>query len=499
MKNSNFFQGRSAVVLILLCAAITIPSTGQTFTNLASLTMATGEAPATPLTQGLDGNLYGTAASAGAFSGGTFLKITPSSTSATVTDIYDFCFNGNANCPDGASPWGAVALGPDGNFYGTTLGSFTGGEDSTVYQMTPAGGINILHTFCDATGCPDGAFATTAGLTLARNGKFYGTSFPQDGSSAFDNVVFNISSSGSFNILLTVCPDTLCPADAGPSGAFLQANGGNLIAPGPGGSLGLGAIYRMTPSGTPTVIYSFCQDSTCHDGGNGGAESSLVEAPGGDFFGTDFYGGAGAHCTLSQGCGTAFRVSAAGGGSLHKLHDFCSQADCADGAAPVTALIQATDGNFYGTTRQGGGSKSDGTVFKLNNRGGITVLHRFDGTDGQYPTAALFQATDGNLYGTTINGGANGGGTIFRISLGLAPFVRTVQEAGAVGASVIILGNNLTGSTSVTFNGTAATFTAVSDTEITTTVPAGATTGPIQVVTASRGTLTSNAAFVVLP
>jgi uncharacterized repeat protein (TIGR03803 family) len=494
MKNSKFFQSRSAAVLILLCAAITIPSRAQTFTNLASLSAATGESPRTPLTQGLDGNLYGTAASAGAFNAGTFLQITPS---GTVTDVYDFCFNGNANCPDGVNPWGAIALGPDGNFYGTTLGSFTGGDVSTVYKMTPAGGITILHTFCDATGCPDGEFATTAGLALARNGLFYGTSFPQDGSSAFDNVVFNISSSGHFNILLTVCPNQICPADAGPSGAFLQASGGNLISPGPGGALGLGAIYRMTPSGTPTVIYSFCQDSTCHDGGNGGANSPLVQAPGGNFFGTDFYGGAGAHCTLSQGCGTAFRVTAAGGGALTKLHDFCAQTNCADGATP-NPLIQATDGNFYGTTT-GGGTNNKGTVFKLNNRGGITVIHRFDSTDGANPETALLQATDGNLYGTTINGGTNGVGTVFRISLGLAPFVRTVQEAGAVGASVIILGNNLTGSTSVTFNGTAAAFTAVSDTEITTTVPTGATTGPIQVVTASSGTLSSNAAFVVTP
>jgi uncharacterized repeat protein (TIGR03803 family) len=110
----------------------------------------------------------------------------------------------------------------------------------------------------------------------------------------------------------------------------------------------------------------------------------------------------------------------------------------------------------------------------------------------------LWQGTDGNLYGTTSKGGANNGGTIFRISLGLAAFVKTVQDAGAVGASVIIYGNGLTGSTSVTFNGTSALFSIVSDTEITTTVPAGATTGEIQVVTPST-TLSSNVAFQVLP
>lgn len=252
----------------------------------------------------------------------------------------------------------------------------------------------------------------------------------------------------------------------------------------------------MTPSGTPTVIYSFCDDSTCHDGGNGGTTTPLVEAPGGDYYATDSYGGSGADCTLAQGCGTAFRVTAAGGGALTKLHDFCKAPSCTDGSTP-NALIQATDGNFYGTT-EFGGTKNNGTVFKLNNRGGLTVIHRFIGDDGSAPRAALWQGTDGNLYGTTSKGGANNGGTIFRISLGLAAFVKTVQDAGAVGASVIIYGNGLTGSTSVTFNGTSALFSIVSDTEITTTVPAGATTGEIQVVTPST-TLSSNVAFQVLP
>lgn len=252
----------------------------------------------------------------------------------------------------------------------------------------------------------------------------------------------------------------------------------------------------MTPSGTPTVIYSFCDDSTCHDGGNGGANTPLVEAPGGDYYATDSYGGSGADCTLTQGCGTAFRVTAAGGGALTKLHDFCNAPSCTDGSTP-NALIQATDGNFYGTA-EFGGTKNNGTVFKLNNRGGITTLHRFIGADGSTPRAALWQATDGNLYGTTSKGGANNGGTIFRISLGLPPFVRTVQGAAAVGGSVIIYGNNLTGSTSVTFNGTSSLFNIVSDTEITATVPAGATTGMIQVVTPTA-TLLSNVAFQVIP
>ena len=107
------------------------------------------------------------------------------------------------------------------------------------------------------------------------------------------------------------------------------------------------------------------------------------------------------------------------------------------------------------------------------------------------------QATDGNFYGTTGAGGTDGSGTVFSLAVGLGPFVETVPTSGKVGAPVIILGTNLTGATSVTFNGTAATFKIVSASEITTTVPAGATTGPVQVTTPS-GTLTSNVNFRVI-
>jgi uncharacterized repeat protein (TIGR03803 family) len=106
------------------------------------------------------------------------------------------------------------------------------------------------------------------------------------------------------------------------------------------------------------------------------------------------------------------------------------------------------------------------------------------------------QATDGNFYGTTYRGGPTGYGTAFQLSTGLTPFVQTVTGFGAVGASVMILGNNLTGATSVTFNGTPAAFTVVTSTEITATIPKGATTGTIEVTTAST-ILKSNRTFAI--
>ena len=133
----------------------------------------------------------------------------------------------------------------------------------------------------------------------------------------------------------------------------------------------------------------------------------------------------------------------------------------------------------------------------------FTTLHSFDLTDGAYVVAGLVQATNGDLYGTTLEGGlssacSGGCGTVFRLSLGLGPFVETQTTSGEVGAVVKILGTDLTGSTSVAFNGTEAVFTVVAPSLITTTVPAGATSGRVQVVTPSR-TLTSNVPFRVLP
>jgi uncharacterized repeat protein (TIGR03803 family) len=172
------------------------------------------------------------------------------------------------------------------------------------------------------------------------------------------------------------------------------------------------------------------------------------------------------------------------------LHNF----DVTDGDNANT-LVLGTDGNFYGTTI-GGGANGDGVVFEITSSGAYTILHLFTGPDGDFIFAGPMQATDGNLYGTTQLGGSKNDGTVFKQSMGLSAFVKTLPRAAKVGASVKILGNNLTGATSVLFNGTATAFTVVSATEITTTVPAGATTGTVQVTTTS-GTLLSNVAFQV--
>jgi uncharacterized repeat protein (TIGR03803 family) len=182
-------------------------------------------------------------------------------------------------------------------------------------------------------------------------------------------------------------------------------------------------------------------------------------------------------------------------------------ANCADGSRPYSALVEGSDGNFYGTTELGGSTYGSGdcesgcgTIYQVTPSGTFTTLYNFctdqpSCPDGLAPTAGLMQATDGNFYGNT-EGGPGSGAVLFRFSMGFSPCVETYPGFGKAGSALRILGYGLTGTSSVSFNGTAAVFKVVSDTEITTTVPAGATTGTIEVATPS-GTLSSNFAFQV--
>jgi uncharacterized repeat protein (TIGR03803 family) len=168
----------------------------------------------------------------------------------------------------------------------------------------------------------------------------------------------------------------------------------------------------------------------------------------------------------------------------------------------MAGLVHATDGNLYGSTSQGG-EFNYGALFKITPGGKLTTLYSFcyqpGCTDGTYPVAGLVQDTNGILYGTADSGpNFTGFGTVFSLSVGLGPFVETQAASGEAGATVKILGSALTGATSVNFNGAPAAFTVQSGYLITATVPTGAATGKVQVVTPS-GTLSSNVTFRVLP
>jgi uncharacterized repeat protein (TIGR03803 family) len=409
------------------------------------------------------------------------------------------------------------AQGRDGRLYGTDgCGGIMSGF---IFATTTAGSLTDLHDFDPAEG-----FCPNAGLTLATDGSFYGTTL--GGGNNQNGVLFKITPKGTYTVLHFFAGG----ADgSGPSAAPIEASNGALYGTTEGDSTG-STIYKYTAAGGLNTIYQF-------DGTHGqGVIAPLIQGTDGKLYGTASSGGA-------NGCGTVFQMSTVG--KLLKSYSFLCGLS---GAQPVGPLVQAADGNFYGTTQAGGGG--GGTVFKMGSDVRPSVLYSFGAAgpdDGQEPLAGLIQATEGNLYGTTLQGGSAGFGTLFQIStsgayqllfsftapigespfagllqhtngllygttttsgangfgalysldMGLGPFITFVQSTGKVGRATQILGQGLTGTTGVTFNAVAATsFKVLADTYLVAVVPSGATTGPV-VVTTPSGTLTSNKNFVV--
>jgi uncharacterized repeat protein (TIGR03803 family) len=457
--------------------SLVLSVSAQTFTSLFSFDAAAGAPPFAGLIQATDGNLYGTTGGNGANGGGTVFKITPSGTLTTV-----FSFTTCGSCTDGYSPIAGLVQATNGNFYGTTL---SGGVflEGTVFEVTPGGALTTLYSFCAQNNCTDGQ-APEGGLVQGADGNFYGTTVIGGSGTPPVGTVFKITPGGGLTIL-----HSFDRTDGEqPYGTLIQASNGSFYGTTlAGGANGSGTVFKITSSGVLTTLYSFCAQSNCADGSN--PEGGLVLATDGNFYGETNGGG-------TDLFGTIFKITPTG--ALTTLHSF----DALDGEVPEAALVQGSDGNFYGTTSQGGMNNA-GTAFKITKTGTLTTLYNFctqypSCTDGQNPIASLVQDTNGVFYGTTELGGTDAFGTVFSVSVGLGPFVETRPTSGKVGKAIKILGTNLTGSTSVTFNGTAATFTVVSNSEITTTVPTGATTGKVKVTTPHR-TLTSNVSFRVIP
>src|SRR5882762_6437309 len=339
--------------------------------------------PQAPLIQGTDGNFYGTTVNGGAFSVGTVFQLTPA---GTLTVLHEF-----AGGTDGAAPAAGLIQAADGNFYGTTS---QGGASNagTVFQLTPAGTLAVLYTFTGGT--TDGA-TPNAGLIQATDGNFYGTT--ANGGAFSTGTVFQLTPAGTLTVLHEFAGGT---DGAAPVAGLIQAADGNFYGTtSQGGASNAGTVFQLTPAGTLTVLYAFTGGST-----DGAAPyAGLIQASDRNFYGTTVNGGA-------SSVGTVFQLTPAGAVSV--LHSFTGGTD---GAAPFAGLIQATDGNFYGTTAYGGAS-SAGTVFQLTPAGAVSVPYAFTGgTDGAAPVAGVIQAADGNFYGVTQSGGALGGGTAFRL------------------------------------------------------------------------------------
>jgi uncharacterized repeat protein (TIGR03803 family) len=489
---------RMACIVFLFCAA-TISSAAQTYTTLHIFEDSDGATPE-GLTQTTNGSLYGTTETGGDLtqcfgSGcGTVFRIT---TGGTLTTLDNF------EPAQGEYPIGLpIVQAANGDLYGTLAegGASTGlclyGYGcGAIYKITPDGALTEVYSFCSQSNCADGGNPTA--LIQATDGSFYSTAGSGGANciaSGGCGTFFKITPDGTLTTLYSFCSLSDC-TDGSDPGAVIQAFDGNFYGTtDSGGAYNHGTVFKITPAGVLTTLHSFCQQSSCPDGYIPGA---LIQATNGDFYGSTYAGGA------ASG-GTVFSITPTG--ALITVHSF----DGTDGSFPFSTPLQGSDGNFYGTTSYdsiGGG----GTIYKLTPGGALTTLHSFCfhlicATAGSFPYG-LVQDTNGDFYGSTERGGngtgvgpycSNGCGTIYSFSIGLKPFVKTQLASGRVGASVTILGTNLTGATGVSFNGTEASITANSASEIKTTVPTGATTGFVTVTTPS-GTLTSNAPFRVIP
>jgi uncharacterized repeat protein (TIGR03803 family) len=383
--------------------------------------LADGAAPSAPLILASNGVYFGTAQVGGTNGFGTVFT---TDSAGHVTAVHQF------SNTDGAAPVGALIQARDLNLYGTT--TYGGASNhGVVFKMSLAGSFSTLYSF---SGGNDG-FEPTGGVIQAADGNFYGTTYA--GGSSANGTVFRITSSGT---LTTIYSFTGGADGRGPEGSLVDGGDGYFYGTTEvGGTLtcqvwpvpGCGTIFKIDTTGHFTTLYSF-------SGGADGANPAegLIVARDGYLYGTTLFGGD-ALCQVSSytGCGTIFRIDAAG--HLQTLHAFSGDTD---GGVPFSSLLQATDGDFYGTTTAGGNAAcyviaagenfstyiGCGTVFKMDTAGNVSALYSFNGSpsDGSNPFSALIQGRDGYFYGTTRWGGSavcsyttNGGcGTVFRLA-----------------------------------------------------------------------------------
>jgi uncharacterized repeat protein (TIGR03803 family) len=398
-------RGMRAFSFSLFWAMAAVALHAQTFTTLHSFDGTDGSNPEAGLVHATDGDFYGTTSFGGANSDcegtscGTVFKITPS---GTLTTLHSF------DGKEGFESRAGLVQAPKGGLYGTTV---YGGaiKVGTVFKISPSGKLATVHSFDYA---PEGA-GPYAGLVRATDGKFYGTT--PNGGAGSAGTVFVVTPGGHMAALYAFCYN--CANGAQPTAPLIQAADGNLYGTALYGGVPdqCGTVFKITRSGRFTLLHSFTAKDGCYPWG------ALVESTDGNLYGAALAGGA------NHNSGTFFKITRSGRFTL--LHTF----NGTDGAGPLGALVQATDGNFYGTT-VGGGANAHGTIFKITPSGAVTTLYSFcsqsNCTDGSSPYAALVQGTDGKFYGTTESGGAYNDGTVFSLSGGLGPF----GQAQAMGA-----------------------------------------------------------------
>jgi uncharacterized repeat protein (TIGR03803 family) len=386
---------------------------------------------------------------------------------------------------EGVAADGGLTLSSDGNLYGSTKAGGTTNRGTIFMISVPDGTLTYLHQFNGT----DGAFPLAPPIQ-GSDGYFYGTTW--QGGTAI-GTVYRMAPKSPWTLT-----SYSLPGSAFPTAPLMQATDGNFYGTTSGGGThALGTVFQMTSKGKLKTVYNF-------DGAHGANPvGPVIQGWDGNFYGTTSAGGNLSACS-GNGCGVVFRLTPKG-----KITILYSFNGTSDGSDPLGGLLQATDGSFYGVTAVEG--STDGTLYQLTPQGKnliFSVPFQFSRlTSGRYPQLTLLQHTSGLVYGDTWEGGTiteesggtfTGTGTFYSFfETGMTPFAGLVTTTGKVGDSVDILGQGFTGTTGVSFGGTPATFTIVTDTYLTAVVPAG-TTGLVSVATPS-GTLDSNKPYRVTP
>lgn len=398
------------------------------------------------LMQASDGNFYGTTSGGGLASSGSIFKMTPD---GIVTTIYNFYNQGG---PFNFSS--ALIEAGDGNLYGfSPLGSTNPTYGGTVFRITPSGNLTVIYNFCSEGGenCTDGGSPTS--LILGSDGNLYGTASGVLGGGQIiegSGTIFRLTLSGTLTTLYSFCTyssnnNPICPQGTY-ANTILEATDGNFYGSAFGASGKPTFLYEFTTTGEFKTLYTFCSQggSKCTDGNQA---NGLIQATPDALYGTTLYGG-------STGNGVAFKLSHAGG--YQKLYDFCSvgTSPCTDGSTPA-GFFQATDGKLYEVTSFGGidGTNpygtmgSNGTVGYLTLSGKATVLYDFCTADicddGAIPATPPIQGSDGNFFGTTQEGGFDSdAGVIYELAVSpsLPPPVQLTITPAAItkGASATL-------------------------------------------------------------
>lgn len=409
---------------------------------------ADGAQPVGALVADTAGNLYGTTSSGGStncFDGcGTAFRLAPD---GTETVLYAFCRK-HASCPDGQYPQSPLILDSAGNLYGTTAG---GGSTNcnegcgTVFKLAPDGTETVLYSFCRRSGCADGA-GPEGGLVRDRRGNFYGTT-GLGGTACTQNgcgTVFRLAADGKEKVLYSFCSQESCADGSNPNGGLVRDRDGNLYGTTEyGGAIGnncgylfagnfCGTVFKITPAGVETILYSFCSFAGCSDGAWPSAGVILDKK--GNLYGTTRAGGnLNQSCPSGQNeigsCGIVFEVKRDSTETV--LYALCAQANCADGEFPfagVTLGYNKSGITLYGTAELGGAhqgitGEGAGVVYSLSG-GSEKVLHSFcsrtNCADGDLPQSGVIRE-GGSLFGTTLAGGKRkgkigGAGTIYKLA-----------------------------------------------------------------------------------